>query len=157
MRPEIETLIGRAESFGATFRVDGKTIKVSAPEPLPADLMEALRARKAAVLSFLALPEEFRTTVRWGAWMAEHTPANEAAVRFNETPLRPVTLRLSNVGRYLSELLGRLSLLRSWEGSNVNDVAPGWRIERMRELCGTIEDLRKALGPFGLDEVSESR
>ena len=152
MRPEIETLVGRAQSLGATFHVEGTKVKVSAPEPLPTELMSELRVRKAALVSFLALPEVFRPTVRWATWMVEQILEDEATVRFSETALRSVALRLSDVGRYLSEVLGRLSLLRSCEGSGVE---PGWRIARMRELCDGLDALREALRPLGLAELGE--
>ena len=155
MKPDIETLVRRAESLGATFRVSGNRVKVSAPEPLPADLMAELKARKAAVLSHLVLPEEFHPAVHWATWLAEHILEDQATVKFNEAPSREVALRLSDVGRYLSEVLGRLSLMRSWEGWGGEEMEPGRRFERMRELCCGLEALRKALKPLGLAEIQE--
>ena len=157
MRKNIESLMVRARLLGAEFQVDGTRVSISAPKPLPTDLMRELRARKAAVLSYLALPEEYRSVVRWASWLVEYEPQEEATVSFQEAPLRTVTFRLSEVGRYVTERLGSLSLLCICETASAEDLKPGWRVERMTELCGALAALQESLAPFGLADHEGSQ
>lgn len=53
---EVATLIEQARSLGATLRVQGDTVKVKAPAPLPAEVMEALRQHKAEIIRALTMP-----------------------------------------------------------------------------------------------------
>lgn len=53
---EAATLIQQARSLGATLHVQGDTVKVKAPAPLPAEVMEALRHHKAEIIRELTMP-----------------------------------------------------------------------------------------------------
>ena len=151
MNINVETLVAQAEALGASFAVDGRRVRVSAPDPLPANLMAELKSRKAAVMSYLVLPDEFRATVRWARWLVEHQPEDRATIYFYEAPLRPVTLKISDVGRYVTRRLGSLSQLSSWEAVGSKDRRPGWRQERIGEICGGLKALKQALEPLGVE------
>ena len=149
----VELLI-QARTAGLKVHAEGTMLVVHGPRSA-GSLARRILAHKADVLSVLALPEEFRPLVNWAAWLAERVPAEDIEIRFHETPLRPVSVRLSDLGRYVTELLGSLSLLQSWEAADSPDMKPGWRKERINELCATLEALRQALHPFGLAQMRE--
>ena len=157
VREDIETLLVRARLLGADLEVNGSQVMVSAPDPLPDELMRQLRARKAAVLSCLAIPEERWPVVEWARWLVEHHLQDEAKVVFKEAPLRTATLQLSEVGRYATERLGSLSLLCSWEGAGGDDLKPGWRGEQIDRICAALAALQEALGPFGIADPGGKR
>ena len=154
---DVEQLVVTARCLGATFRLDASRVKVSAPEPLPDELVAKLKAKKAAIGSYLALPEEHRPVARWAAWVAEHVPAEEVTIEYYESPLKLITLKLSESSRYVSGVLGRLSLLQTWEAAGASDLRPGWRAERIDELCGSLLALREALRPLGLAEIGANQ
>ncbi|MDP7469308.1 MAG: hypothetical protein QGI79_00630, partial [Dehalococcoidia bacterium] len=53
---EVATLIERVRTLGATLLVHGDTVKVKAPAPLPAVVIEALRQHKQEVMALLQAP-----------------------------------------------------------------------------------------------------
>lgn len=53
---EVETLLTRAHTLGATFTPEGDRLKVLAPAPLPDDLINSLRRNKTALLALLKQP-----------------------------------------------------------------------------------------------------
>jgi hypothetical protein len=117
--------------------------------------MERLRAKKAAILSLYALPEEARPLVTWAVWLAERVPSDDVEIRFHETPQRPIRLSLSQVGGYVARVLGSLSLLQAWEAAAAPDRSPGWRPERIHDLCTALTALREALRPLGLADIRD--
>ena len=142
-------LLKEAEKVGLVVRTDGTKLVVSGPRSAEA-VAEQLFAHKAALLSYLELPEEWRPVVRWASWLVEHEPQDEARITFQEAPMRTVTLRLSEVGRYLTERLASLSMLWSWGAAGPKDVKPGWRAEQIKDICSAIAALREAVSPYGL-------
>ena len=49
----VADLVREARGMGAIFRVDGKSVMVDSPSPLPSNLMDELRARKPEVREHL--------------------------------------------------------------------------------------------------------
>ena len=148
------TLLEEAREVGLEVRADGTKLVVRGPRSAEA-VAQRLLSHKAAVLSALALPEECRPVVEWARWIAERVPAEDVEVRFHEGPLTPVRLKLSEVGRYVSERLGNLAMLQSWEGAGTPDLKAGWRKERITDVCSALAGLRETLRPLGLAEVRE--
>lgn len=151
-------LVRKARALGATLSTDGDRLELDVPVDFPDDLVEELRAHKASILSFLVLPEEVRPVVAWAAWLVERIPGDEVEIQFQETPHRAVRLKLSELGRYLTQLLRALALLQSWAAASSADTwpdQPGWRQQQIDELCGTLANLREALRPLGLAEIKE--
>lgn len=59
-------LIGRVRAHGGTIRAAGDKLKLSAPRPLPGELMDAIRARKGELLAALELANDPATrSYRW--------------------------------------------------------------------------------------------
>jgi hypothetical protein len=50
---DIKSLLGKCRNLGATFVPSDDHLKVQAPEPLPEDLMAALREAKSEILAEL--------------------------------------------------------------------------------------------------------
>jgi hypothetical protein len=148
-----ETLIRQAEKCGARLWAEGSRLELDIPDTFPHSLLEQLREYKAEVLSWLVLPEDAWPLIDWACWLVESIPSEEVIVKFQETPLRPVSLRLVDVGGYVSRCLGYLGALQSAETAVAPDLRSGWRRERIEELCNRLIALREALRPLGLAEI----
>ena len=138
-----EEVLRQARAMGATFQVlESGRLKVRAPAPLPASLMEGLRQHKDGILALLAgeVPADApagsmesdgtASLLVWAAQAAEKGLVLPEPVQFLETPLRPCTT--ADVGRYCREKLRFLALARSnrktggW-GSSPRSGGNGWR------------------------------
>ncbi len=117
-------ILKQARDYGATFRVvERDRLKIQAPSPLPADLMEEVRQHKADILALLAPPppahdEDTARLLAWASRAAEAGLTLPEPVRFFEGPLRPHTT--VQVGRYCRDQLRYLSMAKS------NGAAGGW-------------------------------
>ncbi len=61
-------LIEAVEQAGGHLASEGGRLKVSAPKPLPAGLLDDLRDNKAALISYLNVPDE--SPAEWTAAVA---------------------------------------------------------------------------------------
>ena len=62
MTADAEGLLKKARSMGAEFRFDGDVVLVSAPRPLPDELMAELRKHKTDVRALLAVMPNYQAT-----------------------------------------------------------------------------------------------
>lgn len=53
----VAELVDRCQHLGAEFIVNGERVRVKAPNPLPPDLLEQLRSRKAEIRAYLERPK----------------------------------------------------------------------------------------------------
>ena len=152
---DAEAIVAELHDRGVAISAAGDRIRLKPGSRVPAELVEDIRRHKAVILSFLVLPEEVRPLVTWATWLAEHPAHDEIEVQCHETPLRPVRLKLSKVGRYVARVLGALAMMQSAEVVGDYEAPPGWRREQIIELCSGLAALREALQPCGLAEIKE--
>ena len=70
MTTKVKVLLERAHGLGAELIYEGDSIRVRAPEPLPRELMEALRGQKPELLELLKPHRDWVLEV----WAREVTP-----------------------------------------------------------------------------------
>ena len=130
-------LLARAQGMGATLTVpEPDRIHIEAPEPLPGELVAALREHKAELLVLLS------TEATWPPPDSEELLARWETQGCQEIPVSP-GVSISNLRTWLypdypqDRLAEHLSAVRGWliEGLPALEVEVDPLLERWRRMC----------------------